>query len=70
MKKDTIYISGMHCTSCSLMIEGTLEDDVNGITVAKANYVKQCCEVEYDDSLTTLEEIEEAIRKVGYEVVK
>ncbi len=61
----TFKISGMHCVSCSMLIEGDLED--MGVT-AKANYAKQLVEVTYDEEKVTLEKIHAAIKKAGYDI--
>ena len=66
MNKKTFKLSGMHCSSCSLIIEGELEDI--GV-VAKANYAKQMVDVEYDTSKITEDLIVETIEKQGYKVV-
>lgn len=67
MKSFTFKISGMHCASCPLMIEGKLEDDVVGVVSAQANYAKQTCLVEFDEQIISPEAIVEAIREIGYE---
>jgi Cu+-exporting ATPase len=66
MTKKTLQLSGLHCTSCSLMIEGELED--MGVT-ARVNYAKQMADVEYDESVMDEKKIVGAIEKLGYKVV-
>jgi len=60
-----LKISGMHCVSCSMLIEGELED--MGVQ-AKANYAKQLVEVTFDEKKTKEESIAAAIQKLGYTV--
>ena len=66
MTTKTLNIKGMHCVSCSMLIEGELED--LGIE-AKANYAKQTAQVTYDEKKISLEKIHQAIKKAGYDVV-
>lgn len=61
----TLQLSGMHCVSCSMLIEGELED--MGVE-AKANYAKQLVEVTFDPNKTKEEAIVGAIQKLGYQV--
>ncbi len=68
MKTITYKISGMHCATCPLMIEGKLEDDVVGVISAQANYAKQNCIVEYDEQIISPEKIADAIDAIGYKV--
>lgn len=61
-----LKLSGMHCVSCSLLIEGELEDI--GVQ-AKANYTKQVVDCTYDEKKITIANIRAVIEKLGYEVV-
>jgi len=61
----TFQLYGMHCVSCSMFIEGELED--MGVE-AKANYAKQLVEVTFDPIKTKEETIIGAIQKLGYQV--
>lgn len=65
MTTKTWKLKGMHCVSCSMLIEGELED--MGIQ-AKANYAKQLVEVTFDPKKTKEEAIIGAIQKLGYQV--
>lgn len=56
----------MHCVSCSMLIEGELED--MGVEV-KANYSKQTVEVTFDPKKTNEEAIINVIQKLGYRVM-
>lgn len=66
MTTKQLILKGMHCVSCSLLIEGELEDA--GVQ-AKANYAKQIVDVTYDEKKITEESIRSIIQKLGYEVV-
>lgn len=59
-------ISGMHCTSCALSIDLTLEK-VEGIKSSYTDYRKQECEVKYDPKKITMTELIAKIHTTGYE---
>lgn len=67
MKKITLKIKDMHCTSCALSIDLDLEE-LPGVK-AKTNYAKSKAEVEYDPNLVTEDKIISTIAKAGYQVV-
>lgn len=58
-------ISGMHCTSCAMNIDGELED-TDGVAEASTNYAKQETRVVYDPNLIEPDKITEIISSVGY----
>lgn len=66
MTKKKLKITGMHCTSCAMTIDGDLEDYVKGVKSAKTSYAKQECEIEFEEELVKLEQILEQIEKTGY----
>ncbi len=66
-KTIVLKISGMHCTSCVMNIDGELEDTV-GVTSATTNYAKEQTEVVFAESVISLEEIKGIIEKLGYGV--
>ena len=63
--KKKLKIKGMHCNSCVMNIEFDLED--LGVKSAKANLVKQECEVEFDEEKLKLDQILKQIEKTGYQ---
>jgi copper chaperone CopZ len=65
MVTKTLKIKGMHCPSCSFLIEGELEDI--GVT-AKADYPRGIVTVTYDDAKHSEEAIRGAIMKAGYSI--
>lgn len=65
IKTVKIKLSGLHCTSCVMNIEGELED-TPGVKKARANYAKSEAEITYDESALKLEKILEIISKLGY----
>ena len=50
MKTVTLKIQGMHCASCPIMIDGKLEDEIEGVQSAQTSYAKSECRVEYDEN--------------------
>lgn len=65
-KKAKLKISGMHCSSCAMIIDGDLED-IEGVKSAKTNYVKQECEVEFEEEVVQIEHIVKTIENTGYQ---
>lgn len=65
-KKVVLKITGMHCTSCAMSIDGDLEDFVKGVKSAKTSYAKQETEVEFDEEKIKPQKIIEQIKKTGY----
>lgn len=56
---------GMHCASCSMLIEMTV-GDLPGVTAAKSDYVSGATHVEYDPTQITEQDIINAIVEAGY----
>ncbi|MDZ4965226.1 heavy metal transport/detoxification protein, partial [Clostridium perfringens] len=65
IKREKIKVYEMTCTSCEKRIENSVKK-INGVISAKANYVKETLEIEYDTNICTLDEIKKAINKSGY----
>lgn len=66
MKKITLKISGMHCASCSMNIDGELED-TKGVSEASTSYAKQETEVKFDEENISQEDLIKVIEKTGYQ---
>lgn len=66
MKTVTLKIQGMHCSSCPIMIDGKLEDEVTGVTSAQTSYAKSECRVEYDENKVDENVIMQMIEGIGY----
>lgn len=69
VKKVIFKISGMHCTSCAMSIDGDLEDNLLGVKSTKTNYAKQECEVKFEEEIITIEQIITQIKETGYQAV-
>jgi copper chaperone CopZ len=64
----TLKLAGMHCTSCALNIDGTLEE-TPGIIESNTSYAKSQTTVIYSPKLITPEKIKQIIKSTGYSVV-
>jgi len=66
-KNIILKIKGMHCNSCSQIIENGLKERVNKIS---ASYAKGTAEIDFDEEKITEGEIKSKIKGLGYEVVE
>lgn len=67
-KKEIVSIKGMHCASCAMTIENTLKK-VSGVKSVNVNYATEKATVEYDESVSTPNDLEKAVKDSGYEVI-
>lgn len=65
MESTVLKTGGMHCGSCSMLIEMTV-DELPGIGSVKADYGKGTTSVEFDPSKVTVAAIIAAIKDAGY----
>jgi copper chaperone CopZ len=65
MMKKTFLVSGMHCPNCAMRIEG-IEDELDGISAARASYAKASVEVEFDESKVSPSQIFAKVKEMGY----
>lgn len=69
MSNTGIYkIKGMHCASCSAIIERTFKK-VEGIESVSANYGTESVKVVYDKTKTDPQQLSETIEPLGYSLV-
>jgi copper chaperone CopZ len=61
----TIAVKGMHCSSCGMLIDETLEE-LEGVASASTDLRRETTTVEYDPAGTTLEAIVTEITGLGY----
>ncbi|MCA9373083.1 heavy-metal-associated domain-containing protein [Candidatus Woesebacteria bacterium] len=66
-EKIQFAIDGMHCTSCSLNIDGELEDQP-GVMSASTSYAKSVTTVEYDPAKVSPKELTKVITGLGYSI--
>ncbi|NLL75037.1 MAG: heavy-metal-associated domain-containing protein [Erysipelothrix sp.] len=71
MKKATIQLETLTCPSCIAKIEGALKK-VDGVDDAstKISFSSSRVRLDFDDSKTSIEAIENSITKMGYSVEK
>ena len=67
MKKTTIPIAGMHCGSCALNIEKSL-NKLPGVKAA-VNFATERAAIDYDENQIDINRIESAIENLGYKVI-
>ncbi|MFC1646901.1 heavy-metal-associated domain-containing protein [Patescibacteria group bacterium] len=67
MIKKTYKIKGMHCASCGFLVDEELEEI--GVK-SKASYQKGIVEVEFDEKMISEDDVKEAVKKAGYEIVE
>ena len=64
----TIRIQGMHCASCTMNVENFLIR-LDGIFDVKADLTSQSAKIRYDSSKVTLDEIDDVITSLGFELL-
>ena len=69
MKKVEIKIEGMHCEGCSKRLTKVLSN-VEGVKNAEVSLENKLADIEYDETVSKLEDFYEAIEDAGFEVVK
>ena len=71
MKKATIQLETLTCPSCMLKIEGAVKS-IDGVDKDSLNvsFNTSKAKLNFDDEKTSIEDIENAIGKLGYEVKK
>lgn len=62
-------IDGMHCTSCSMNIDGELED-TEGVIKAETSYAKGKTVVTYDSAKVKPKKLKEVIESLEYSVTE
>lgn len=69
MANKTFKITDMHCVNCAMTIQ-SLEDDLPGVKKVDASYRNGTATIEFDETITTSDEIVDAIKKLGYTAEK
>ena len=67
LKKTTVYVKGMHCASCDLLVKRKFSEEGN-IRDVCPNYQTQKVEITYTGTLTR-EALNKRIQQYGYTVV-
>ena len=68
MEKTVLHVEGMVCGHCEIAVQDAIRK-LPGIRKAKANKRRKEVVVEYDDALTTPDQIVKAIDGTGYRVI-
>ena len=68
IQKAEFKIEGMTCTSCAVHVQHDI-NKLSGIILATASYESKNAIVEFDNSKTTLSDIQKAIDGTGYKIV-
>ena len=64
-KRVSLSLSGMHCTSCALIIEKSLKK-VPGVKEANVNFSAEKALITYDESAVKKESFIDAVKQTGY----
>jgi copper chaperone CopZ len=64
-EREVFHISGMHCSSCSMNIDGALED-LDGVVESRTSYAKAETVVRYIPEKIALETLKKTIQGLGY----
>lgn len=64
-----LKISGMHCHSCAMNIDGALED-TPGVISANTNFARGVVVVQYDNSHVSPDALKTIIQSLGYEATE
>ncbi|MFW5775490.1 MAG: heavy metal translocating P-type ATPase, partial [Chitinivibrionales bacterium] len=68
-KKVTFAVSGMHCASCAMNIEKSLQQK-SGVDSAQVNFGAERATVEYDPEIVGTDELERTIESLGFGIVR
>lgn len=66
MTKTKLKISGMHCGSCALSIDDSLEE-IDGVKASSTSFARGRTKLEYDEDRVDLPTIHAAIADLGYQ---
>ena len=69
MTKLVLKIKGMHCASCSVLIDKLLSKQ-EGVVSIHTNYGAEKTAVEFNETKISLEKIDELINKLGYDLIR
>src|SRR3989339_330451 len=68
MPTNTYQVKGMHCASCSAMIEKTFKK-VGGVNSAEVNYGTETAKISFDPQKTSPQAVSRQIEPLGYSLV-
>lgn len=67
-KRVNVEVSGMHCASCVNTVKKAIESE-KGVFDVEVNLVTNRATFYYDPNVTTLKDIQEKVKKVGYSLI-
>lgn len=62
----TLALTGLHCTSCAVNIDLTLEE-LPGVINSKTNYARSSATVDFESEKLDPEKIIAEVKKLGYD---
>ena len=69
MNKLVLKVKGMHCSSCSVLIDKAVGRE-EGVTAVHTNFGAEKIALEFDEAKITLEKIDQLINQLGYDVIR
>ena len=69
MAKYVLKVKGMHCASCSVLIDKLVGKQL-GINSIKTSYGAEKTSIDYDESKISLEKIDDLVHKLGYDLIR
>ncbi len=69
MTKLVLKVKGMHCASCSVLIDKLVGREV-GVVSVKTNYGAEKTAIEFDETKISLEKIDKLVNKLGYDIIR
>lgn len=69
MTKLTLKVKGMHCSSCSVLIDKLVGRE-EGVVSVHTNYGAERTVVEFDELKISLNRVDELINKLGYDLIR
>jgi copper ion binding protein len=68
MKHENYKVEGMTCSGCERTVSKVVSN-IEGVASAKADANAKSLKVEFDPAKVTIDQIKEAVNKVGYNFV-
>ena len=69
MAKLVLKVKGMHCASCSTLIDKLIGKQ-EGVFSIKTNYGAEKMAIEFDETKISLKKVDELLHKLGYDLVR
>jgi len=69
MAKVVLKVKGMHCASCSVLID-KLVGKQPGVSSVKTSYGAEKTAIEFDESKISLVQIDQFVNKLGYDIIR